>query len=492
MADGTITWRNINGPNPAEAIRPLAFAQNSINSAFDNFNKVLEARQAANQNVYDRGQEADVLSFKEALQNARTPDDVRALQQQGMLDNIRARLDPKYRAQVLGLEDKRNQETQQNLLAQREFDTKNFAYQNQGTINQARLLATQGKTDEAQALLDPLGANYDGSAILEKAIAARRAGNQETRAQNAEIRTADLHPLDMAAKRNANTLAGYQVEEAGNRAKDLREQRDAEDILGRLAAARRNEVDANTGKLTQAARDMQFADVYNRDGTLNISALSSGQRAGLTQYLKNIGGPTLDSVEFGDTAAKEKAMRVALKANLAPRNVDAVAKNADGWFDTTGSPSIGNDALVKRIDTAAEDALAAEQRAKYGTPLAPGQMADDYMTKAADIVAQYAKPGSAVYGRYMAAVGDLVKKGGYQVKDPKTGEVTRFVPDINSLGAVMASAANPWLWRSQGDMEDVFKEWSKNTETKKGAAEAVQNLRRTATRAILKAQDTKK
>ena len=101
MADGTITWRNINGPNPAEAIRPVAFAQNSINSAFDNFNKVLEARQAANQNVYDRGQEADVLSFKEALQNARTPDDVRALQQQGMLDNIRARLDPKYRAQVL-------------------------------------------------------------------------------------------------------------------------------------------------------------------------------------------------------------------------------------------------------------------------------------------------------------------------------------------------------------------------------------------------------
>lgn len=71
-----ITWHNVNAGGghggAGAALSGMNAAQNSFNSALDGLGKVMNQR-------YEYDQEGQVAAFKEALQNARTPDDVRAL-----------------------------------------------------------------------------------------------------------------------------------------------------------------------------------------------------------------------------------------------------------------------------------------------------------------------------------------------------------------------------------------------------------------------------
>jgi hypothetical protein len=228
-----ITWRNVIGPSLADAARPLQQAGDAMNNGFDRLMKTLEGAQQANQTVYDRGQENQLLGFKEALANAKTPADVAQIQSQR--DTYLNGLDPKYRSQVVGAEDTRTAALQDTITARQKFDEGQFLQANQGTIAQVRALAAQGKVDEAQALAAPLIAHPIYGDLVKEAIAGKTAataaedahlGAQSTRNyQLAEGNAATANAANGAvqAQTAQGTLALHQLDAVTKHQSELRD-----------------------------------------------------------------------------------------------------------------------------------------------------------------------------------------------------------------------------------------------------------------------------
>lgn len=153
MAD-PITWRSLMNVQMSDAARPMLDAGLLLNNGFDRLQKAVTDQQAVNQGIQDRGEEALVLGFKEALARAKTPEEAAALQ--GQLDAQRAQMGNRGRTAVLGAEEARQGVLRTNVAAERLFKDNSLEYDNRGVVQQAMALGSEGKTKEALALLAPL------------------------------------------------------------------------------------------------------------------------------------------------------------------------------------------------------------------------------------------------------------------------------------------------------------------------------------------------
>lgn len=77
-----ITWRNIEGPDPVRALAPFASAASTINDGFSGLKKSFDEYQTG---VKNRNTEA----FLDALSQFRTPEDLEAAMQSGLIDRLR-------------------------------------------------------------------------------------------------------------------------------------------------------------------------------------------------------------------------------------------------------------------------------------------------------------------------------------------------------------------------------------------------------------------
>jgi hypothetical protein len=85
-----ITWRNVNGPSLAEASRPLAFAQNSIDNAFDGLKGVLKQQESTDQANWNQIKENNTQDFLNKLYSAQGAEGFKALQDSGELERMLA------------------------------------------------------------------------------------------------------------------------------------------------------------------------------------------------------------------------------------------------------------------------------------------------------------------------------------------------------------------------------------------------------------------
>jgi uncharacterized protein YidB (DUF937 family) len=137
-----ITWRELMGAPDTGAFRALGAAGSTLNAGFDAFDKVINARQAANQYQYDKGQDAQSLAYREALAGATSEEQVKAIQAQR--DALLAGLDPVRRAQLVGAEEARLGSVRTNIEAAQKFAADQLLQQHLPTLNEARAAYARG------------------------------------------------------------------------------------------------------------------------------------------------------------------------------------------------------------------------------------------------------------------------------------------------------------------------------------------------------------
>src|SRR5574337_751194 len=95
-----ITWRNVTGPSPAEAARPLEFARQSFNDAFAGLKQGLTDYQTAQRAATVRNSAEQRLTYQELLNGATTADQVAVLQPQ--LQGLLTGMEPTDREKLVG------------------------------------------------------------------------------------------------------------------------------------------------------------------------------------------------------------------------------------------------------------------------------------------------------------------------------------------------------------------------------------------------------
>lgn len=85
-----ITWKNVNGNSDEGVATMLAGAQSGFNAGFDKLAGTLQEYQTGQKAAWDHGKEANVDAFMDRLSQAKTPEEMAALQSSGELDQMLA------------------------------------------------------------------------------------------------------------------------------------------------------------------------------------------------------------------------------------------------------------------------------------------------------------------------------------------------------------------------------------------------------------------
>ena len=134
-----ITWQNVQGRSAAEASIPLAEAAKTFDNAFKSANTTLTNEQARRKEQYDRGMASQVLTLKEMLQNAKSPEEV-------------AQLQPRLAQAVGGL----SNEARQAMLGAGDARTTAL----QGQITDKNKFAVALEAHNQRKVVDAIGAAY--------------------------------------------------------------------------------------------------------------------------------------------------------------------------------------------------------------------------------------------------------------------------------------------------------------------------------------------
>lgn len=151
-----ITWRNVHGPNLADAAaRPMEMAQRSMNSVFDQFASMIKQTESLNAGNAAAERNNNTQAFLSEISKYRTPEALQAAMASGEIDRLRAGFGSNIdQAAIRGsvdslLKQRMEQATQANQYADTTRDRNELPI-----ADQIAALSAAGKTKEAQALLD--------------------------------------------------------------------------------------------------------------------------------------------------------------------------------------------------------------------------------------------------------------------------------------------------------------------------------------------------
>lgn len=251
-----IRWDTVRGPSLAEATVPLQQAQRSFLSGFGDLGNVLAQREAMDQANYQNTRINNTNAFLDAVAKYRTPEELKAAQDSGALDALRA----SYNGQVdsgaiRGAADARTaalQQQAQNRIAYEHMQTDERVAPLLDQFKQASLRGDQAGMAAAQAQYQQLGgrdlaglasfADQRAQQMVERGRATTNFGNQQekfkkdlqvadanirqsdagVRASDAQVRNVDFQiqntkDMQEAAKQAGKAVAAKQaLKEAGN------------------------------------------------------------------------------------------------------------------------------------------------------------------------------------------------------------------------------------------------------------------------------------
>ena len=202
-----ITWRNIDAPSVQGVSSMITGAQQSLDSGFNKFNELIKQRETMDNANWDNTKQNNTQAFLDQLTQYRTPEELKAAQESGVLDRMRqeagAQID---RAGIRGAEDVRYGALQQRGLTNIDYANKTLAERYRPQTDAAMAGAVLGKADAVNAIL---GANPDmpGQDRIQAAlVAAQRAASGEQRQVNADVRAGEDQISKIAS---AKALQGY-------------------------------------------------------------------------------------------------------------------------------------------------------------------------------------------------------------------------------------------------------------------------------------------
>ena len=237
-----IRWDNVRGPSLAEASAPLQVAQRSFLSGFQDLGNVLAQREAMDQANFQNTKVNNTNAFLDAVSKYRTPEELKAAQDSGALDSLRASFNGQVDAGAIrGAADARTaalQNQAQQRLAYEHMQTDERVAPLLDQFKQASLKGDQAGMAAAQAQYAQLGGrdlaglasfadqrgqqmvergraatNFDNSLVkfkkdLQVADANIRQSDAGTRASDANVRAIDFNIQNTKEQMESAKLAG--------------------------------------------------------------------------------------------------------------------------------------------------------------------------------------------------------------------------------------------------------------------------------------------
>lgn len=353
MAGEPITWRNVSGPNLAEASRPFAVAQQSIMGGFDTLGNLLKQSETVDRANWQQQKENNLNEFMNQIYAAQGPEGFKQLQDSGQLQQMLGQ----YGAQIDQNAARRVMDTRLGDLQTRE--KANWEYQNAAldqkeapVVDQAKGLIAQGKLEEAKPLIASLSTRNQAGLYtsldartqeeLRRDRDAKRFGWEE---KEAPLKLEGLQ-LGNQGKKIQNQLGGLQVTEAKQRVDDVAEARRLENTIA--AAAAQHSAEREVAGRAQGALAQKLGLPVDARGFADLSNYSTAQLQQFDQNARVTGVPLSATTLAGDTIRADNFYDTLTKSGkFSPRVLKANESTIRGAFNSPVGERglVGNDAF---------------------------------------------------------------------------------------------------------------------------------------------------
>lgn len=349
-----ITWRNVNGPDLASALRGFYGATDTINSGFSGLQKAFSTYQGDQRQLFTDTKEANTQSFLNQLAQYRTPEELAAAQASGELDKLQASFGNAIdQAQVRGATENRINVLRDQVLKGQQYDQQQLATKWNPVADQLTALAASDDPDvrksawEAVAIYGNNGMPNVGRLQAEFTKANQGILDFGFKAEDAE-RKAELHPLEKQ-RIEAATAAQRESIEASRVA------RSNAALQGDLA-----KLNLTNAQNEAAARKAFSQAVLDSEGNTSVGGIpvDNARVKALTPYLETLSpeakslalqlAKAADGEQFKAWKTHEDANGFVGSTSLNPTNViNAVAADIDKI--TIGNPGEVRASIAEKV-----------------------------------------------------------------------------------------------------------------------------------------------
>lgn len=282
-----ITWKNITGYNPADAIRPMYYGAQTINQGFDQLQKVLGGITANDEANWQNQKVNNTQAFLSKLAAYKTPEQLAAAQAAGELDTMKegfgAQVD---QAAIRGAEENRIGQLRTALTQEQKYVQDQNILAHQPITEQMKAAALRGD----DATFNQMAANFPQNPELDKVLEFKRglarqntADQQNTTLFNQKV---EMFPLEKQAKQGeiANQATTAQAHATQANAALARAQADILENQARAAKEESARIKAANEKAEQSKKDAykQLREQYGMSsGTLDTEEGQKAFREGL-------------------------------------------------------------------------------------------------------------------------------------------------------------------------------------------------------------------
>ena len=320
-----ITWRTLTGGMSADPSRSLEAAQRSFNAALQPFGDLLAQRERTQAGNVQVGQDAARNEFMDALQGARTMEELSALQSSGRLDQLKAGMNPTTAASVRSALDDRTKGLRDSITQAQTFERAQQTEKERPIRDSIQSMAIAGNFSGARELIKQNG-NMLNRTELEKFLQDAERGDTKWDQQKKEWNWAEKDQGMEEARHNDTREMSN--DKQGDRAKS---------ILGEEIAAARKENESY--RATQEAIAKKHGITVDQIQKGDLAGLGVAKASQLHEELRSAG--VLDPI-----SQTTRLDRLQKRFDQAGVDVDMQGRalQAGSSFLRTDTPLTGDDA----------------------------------------------------------------------------------------------------------------------------------------------------
>lgn len=370
-----ITWRNITGPNPADALRPMQAAQESFTNSLGSLEKMLLNAQQQATNVENRGLDESKQKYLSYLDGITNPEDL--LARRAEAQKMFASLDPRVQAQVRDADEQR-------FKALTEFRTQEL-----GVADDNRKRKEEPIRDNVLTLA--YGGNYDGAMQLLGQNADIRDRASLMKAIEDSKRTGKEFQWKEETHRDQRASSALGRKEAGLRIDTLQRQKEDDltaralaDEMARRAADHRNKQRIVSEQYAVLAKELNYPEFVRPDGRLDMEQIEKYTDPNSKAYDTDEGKTKRARVEALKTQAQQRGLlpyaslttsdtmaadqaynELVASGKYRPADLEKAREQFRSGFDGGSTPLVGR-------EKAKSDRIAAETQVDLERDIAEG------------------------------------------------------------------------------------------------------------------------
>lgn len=429
-----ITWRNVDAPDNRGVSAMLGGAQDGINSGLGQLANILKQRESVNEANWNQQKTNNTQAFLDAVGKPTTPEEFAALQQSGVLEQMRKGFGSQVDlAATRAAEEARLSTLQQRQTTNNDFLDRGIARAQQPIQEKIKTAYINGDIAGGDALV---AANP--GLVHPDELAKLRVSSQDEVARRTQ--EALMRPFIYKNQVDTAKLNGLEIQGKEQAIKEADEMRRLETRLSSAQQSYINEQQEKGKIMGRVAKELGLP--VDIDGAPRIADMTEAQQTKLFHQATLAGVPEASAYGAGDTSAANRFYTSLTKSGeFSPTVLQKQRDRIRQIFDSTLlDGAVGNNAQANNR-ASAQTTVAMEEVARnnWSTPNSPDALRDF----------------EAISAKVPALVGDgnqrSVQKAIYTAatKGIKTADGTYVTPSMNDVLSAIAST-NDDFWSVDG------------------------------------------